>query len=1492
MPVLDGLPDGGPEGLEVRGELGHSGHSVVYRVRRGHDEYALKVLPPAATCTADALAAVRREAALLAGVEHPDLARIHDVGKLGDRPYVVMDLVDGRSLAHVLAEGLLGEDRTVALAVDIAGVLSAVHAVGLVHRDVKPQNIIVTSGGKARLIDFGLSARGAGDVGEVAGTLAYAPPEQSGMVKRPTDGRSDLYSLGVVLFQCVTARLPFPASDVGELLRMHATMPAPDPRELVPGLSQGFAAVVLALLEKDLDDRYQDAQALLADLGRLGAGGPRSGFVPCCRGDHRAPPRRLGGRWDEISRLRQRWSRAVAGQGRACLVRGASGTGKTRLATELAMAAQAGGGVVLQGKCTPDDPVPLSVLRSAIEGHVLTTHRLTGPERDAAHARLRAAACAGTGAETKAAVLATVSPALGALLGAGRAPSDLAQDQFTAVVAGFVVELARAAPAGLMVYLDDVQWLDTGTLRVLQHIADEVAGVGLLVLATARDGPLNVKATEAFRTAAGDALDLDIALGPLSSQEMSDVVTAHLPGVDIAPQLAGILTVRADGNPFVALEYLAAIVDAGLLCPVWGHWVLDEAGLDALGLSGQALGLVLARAEGLGPTTRDLLVTAAALGSRFRTDDLATVCQLGAKQVQDALNEAATRRLVQARGPGEYAFLHDRIREALLDNVSATDLAEMHQCIAEALDAVPPGGAPPAEPERVYAVAHRYMRGVPGRAPERVLRACTAAGRLALANHAPTDAVAFLDHAAGLGLPAQAALLHDLGTALAQDDQHPAAIARLDQALGLSTAPLERAAVLAELAEAYRATWQTGAANTAAESGLAELGAPLPHNGVVLALSATMRFAAGVLMRWTRIGYGTARGEDRERCRLIDKLHEVAGYGAMLDARVARLVACGMRSVYWLHRLGPCDQYARGTAGFAWVVSALGLTRTARRIFARAERTAAALGDPRATATVAWYRGASAYMSGCDDGTAWRRALDEYDRWLDFGPWCDGAGSFCSNAAVAGRTQDALTWRARTSRRLRANGVAQTAAATVAYTASFTVYTAALMGRAAEAGTTLDRVKDITRAHGARGFRMRIAMWEIYVLLEQDEIGARTDAAIVEFLGFGVPPALLIRQFRPVLVHIALARLAQARAAGASERAERLAMARTAVRQLRRGAKTPDLRAWLSVARAGLDCLEDRPERALDRLAQVRPQRPDAPMVTYEAARARARALVALGYTAEAQCQAEYAQMLARKHGWPHRARWAAAELGLDDAPADRARSSSAHLTASTSTTMSSGHDIDLQRLRALEQVSLAASRVADPEELARIALDETRRILGAERAVLFLAEGPGAPLVAYLARDATGSDIAELSGYSTSVVETVCSTGQPLVLTGADEGAVSGAESVVLHGLRSVLAAPLHLDDRLLGVVYLDSQVAKGIFTADDVDILTAITTHIATSFETARAAQLQLAARTALQRQQLAEALRDALETMSATLVPQGHQQSHSGVVRSWRGWRQVSH
>jgi diguanylate cyclase (GGDEF)-like protein len=374
--------------------------------------------------------------------------------------------------------------------------------------------------------------------------------------------------------------------------------------------------------------------------------------------------------------------------------------------------------------------------------------------------------------------------------------------------------------------------------------------------------------------------------------------------------------------------------------------------------------------------------------------------------------------------------------------------------------------------------------------------------------------------------------------------------------------------------------------------------------------------------------------------------------------------------------------------------------------------------------------------------------------------------------------------------------------------------------------------------------------------LESDDAAEAFPSALAEFDRLGLRPWDLLPAQHGFYVYRAYGEIERCRA---DPDDERLAAARSAVAALGRIAERPIVAAHHRVTAAAVDLLAGDAAAALAKLdaAAELLRSVDAPYVAFEAAVVEARALRTARVPGQALRAARTAVTIAEEQGWPHRARRITAEFGLHGT-----------VTAAGAAPVTPGRDN--QRWAALRQVSLAASRVLDPARLARTALDETIRILGAERAFLILEEDAAAGLGAFVGRDAHGNELAELSGHSASLVERIRADRRAVVVTGTEDGEAFGSRSMVAYGLRSIVVAPLLLDDRLLGVVYLDSRVAKGMFTADDVETLIAITHHVAVSLETARTAQLELAVAAANQQRDLAETLRSAMTWFTGTLDP----------------------
>ena len=263
---------------EILAELGGGGMGRVYRARDLTLEriVALKTLAPQFRKDEVLVQRFLKEARAAARLNHPNIVQIYDFGKEGDTYYLAMEYVEGESLAQFLKRGTFTESDAISVTRFTCRALVVAHAEGLVHRDIKPDNLMLTAKGELKLVDLGVAKRVDEDqsltqTGQALGTPHYISPEQIRAAK-DIDGRADIYSLGATMYHLVTGKPPFNGSSSAMVMSLHLYQPVEDPRASVPELSEGFAFVLQKMMAKDPNDRYPDADAVDRDLYRLEIG--------------------------------------------------------------------------------------------------------------------------------------------------------------------------------------------------------------------------------------------------------------------------------------------------------------------------------------------------------------------------------------------------------------------------------------------------------------------------------------------------------------------------------------------------------------------------------------------------------------------------------------------------------------------------------------------------------------------------------------------------------------------------------------------------------------------------------------------------------------------------------------------------------------------------------------------------------------------------------------------------------------------------------------------------------------------------------------------------------------------------------------------------------------------------------------------------------------------------------------------------------------------
>jgi len=1172
--------------------------------------------------SAGTLRRLNREASLLAELGHPRLPVVYEVGQFGDRPYLVTEVVSGRPLADLIAGDPLSVAQAMRVVLDVAEPLAAMHAQGLVHGGLGSRQLIVLADGSARLNDAGIAD-------ERPDGLGYLAPEQSGALARPVDNRTDLYSLGVVLFECLTGTLPFLAEDRSALAELQARASAADPRTLVADLPESLALLVSTLLARDPGDRYQSGAELVTDL-RLLLGESLTDT------DALIDPPKLLGREHELDLINELWDQVRRGRGCGISLRGAAGVGKTRLIDEVLRAARRAGTPVLSLACRSTDPEPLGPLRRAVEDLIRDADDLPAEQRSELLAQIR------TAAGSAAPLLAGLSPALGDLLGVSVLPETDRQDQFAAAVSRFITELARLSGCLVMV-TDDADLIDLSMLRMLSNLAGVLADAPILSIGSARtDRPALFSATDPMLPALRAGTDLDLVLEPLDAAAVDGLLASRLPGLDLTSPLARVLRENSGGNPFVLLAQLRAIIDAGLLHPHWGSWRLDEGAEVRSALPDEPLDLVLAGLQTLDPATRQVLVLAAVTGLCFRPEDVAAIGGLAVEEACTALAEAAGRGLVDLTGKGGYRFRHARIQEALLLGADSDELAGLHRSTAEVLGRLLDPQARSYATD-TYAIAQHWLLGDPtgestGDSTEQAFEICRTAGQLAIRAHAAGQAATFLEHADRLR-PRDPELLFVWGTALHRDGQYQAARQRLEEALLVERDALRRARILLRLTEVHRATRNTPKATTTIAWGLAELDAPLPDGRLFRALGAIRAGLIAFFISRTGWGFGTARSRERERQELLAALHLIGGHLGGANLRPGSLVMHRLYGTRAAARLGSGIEYSVSCAAIGLTAARYGLHLVSRRSLARAEQAATEVGDPQLVAQVAWYSGTAHYLGRVDNGERWIQCLADHGQWLNSEQYADTISAVCWDAAVQGRNDDVLRWvesgRARRAFRDERELTSLLTIPAIGLTAA---------DQPAAANSELRRLRITLEQHGGRSLQVNLVLAELYALLEQNHLGEHFDAVVERFFAFGLSTTGMLRQHQTFYPLYAYGRLAQCRA---TPSAAGLDAARLAVRQFRSVANTPLLAATYQQCRAELLVLQGKPERALTLLARQKPLREDVPLLGFEIAVTTARALLATGYPADARRQVLNALNLAEEHRWAGRRNRLAAEFGL-----------------------------------------------------------------------------------------------------------------------------------------------------------------------------------------------------------------------------------------------------
>ena len=594
-------------------------------------------------------------------------------------PELILEYVDGKTLRDHVYEKKLTLRSRLKIAVDLAHILAKIHEQNVIHLDFNSHNILIGNKGRAlHFIDLSAASRIDGNVlhkiqpDQALGNLQYISPEQTGRINRAVDERSDLYSLGVVLYELMTRRLPFDSKDPADLIHDHIARTPVLPSVQSTEIPEVISTIIMKLLSKDPENRYQSADGVRADLEKclqgLGPGNTIEKFQ-VGEADHASRfryPEKLYGREGELKKLLDVFKKASRQASSMIFISGYSGTGKTALVEEMQQPVSEKQGYFIRGKFDQYlRTTPYSGVTQAFDEFV--SRILAQPEEDFNMWRDRIRSAVGELGKVITEVIPTLEDLIGPQPDVPELTGQEAENRFNYVFINFLSSIADEKHP-LVLFIDDLQWIDPASLRLLETIRSDFDHPGLLLVGAYRDN--EVDASHPLMGIIGkqekkgnrfEVVHLD-NLQPIHLQQLLSETLKVRKGIR---KLGATIHNKTGGNPFFLRRLLASLNTEGHIHydPEAESWKWDIEEIESGAIADNVVDLLAQTIVKLPEKTKNILKLAACIGNRFYIPTLAMISGFGEKEVVKYLTESSNGQYVLGTGDF-YEFVHDQVQQA------------------------------------------------------------------------------------------------------------------------------------------------------------------------------------------------------------------------------------------------------------------------------------------------------------------------------------------------------------------------------------------------------------------------------------------------------------------------------------------------------------------------------------------------------------------------------------------------------------------------------------------------------------------------------------------------------------------------------------------------------------------------------------------------------------------------------------------------------------